>query len=563
MGLHTIKLPDVGEGIAEAELGVWHVSVGDVVKEDDVLVEVMTDKAAVEIPSTVPGKIAWLAGEPGDTIAIGADLVRLEVDGAGNTAEDAITEPASAAPQPHPAAGTAEPEADAPDRPALDLDLAEGKGLHEIKVPDVGEGIAEAELTGWSVAVGAQIREDEILAEVMTDKAAVEIPSNVSGKVLFLGAEAGDKIAIGSTLALVEVDGAGNTSLEEIHSRLAPTAAPPRPAATAKSPKPAATAPAETKSARPAATRNEVPSAPPQAGLYRRAEGERPLATPSVRLRARQLGIDLRQVMGSGPAGRITHDDLTRHHQTGGQRPAALARRPKLTGETEEKVIGLRRKIAERMARSKSRIPHITIVEEVDVTELEALRSQLNAAKAEVKGKLTVLPFVIRAIVDAVAEQPNLNAHFEDNQGLFRKFEAMHVGIATQTPGGLIVPVVRHAEAMNLWESAAELGRLATAARSGLAKANELGGSTITITSLGPLGALATTPIINYPEVAIVGINKMATRPYWDGAAFVPRKMMNISCSFDHRVIDGWDAAVFVQKLKTLLEAPALLLLEN
>ena len=215
------------------------------------------------------------------------------------------------------------------------------------------------------------------------------------------------------------------------------------------------------------------------------------------------------------------------------------------------------------MTLSKSRIPHITIVEEVDVTELEGLRGQINKARAETRGKLTVLPFVIRAIVDAVADQPNMNAHFEDDDNILRKFEGVHVGIATQTPGGLMVPVIRHAEAMSLWDSAAELRRLADAARDGTAKTDALSGSTITITSLGPLGALAATPIINYPEVVIVGINKMEVRPHWDGAHFVPRKKMNISCSFDHRVIDGWDAAIFVQKIKSLLEAPALLLLED
>ncbi len=561
MGLYAIKLPDVGEGIAEAELSAWHVKVGDVVKEDDVLAEVMTDKASVEIPSAVAGRVVWLGGAAGDTLAIGADLVRLEVEGAGNmTAEMAAetdaaalaakpAEPAAAAPTTAPAATSAL---------AFDLQLGEGKGLHEIKVPDVGEGIAEAELTGWKVSVGSQVMEDDIIAEVMTEKAAVEIPSNASGKVLYLGGEVGETIAIGSTLILIEVNGAGNTSVEDITKRLAPAAsAPVGEPAKPSAPRPAAKSPA------PASAPKAKPKAPATAGVQRRAEGERPLTTPSVRKRARELGVDLRQVIGSGPAGRITHEDLSHFHQTGGQAATGNSKRAQLTGETEEKIIGLRRKIAERMALSNSRIPHITIVEEVDVTNLEDLRSQLNTAKAEAKGKLTVLPFVIRAIVNAVAEQPNLNAHFEDDAGIFRKFEAVHVGIATQTPNGLIVPVVRHSEAMNLWDSAAELGRLANAARDGKAKAEELSGSTITITSLGPLGALATTPIINYPEVAIVGINKMAVRPHWDSNAFVPRKKMNISCSFDHRVIDGWDAALFVQKLKTLLETPAMLLLED
>ncbi|MCU9846757.1 2-oxo acid dehydrogenase subunit E2 [Defluviimonas sp. WL0024] len=553
-----MKLPDVGEGIAEAELSAWHVAVGDVVKEDDPLAEVMTDKAAVEIPSAVSGRVVWLGGAAGDTMAIGADLIRLEVEGEGNTSPDeaAASDAASAVKAPAPAAAR---PTEAPPAPRFDLKVADGKGLFEIKVPDVGEGIAEAELTGWSVSVGAQIKEDDIIAEVMTEKAAVEIPSNASGKVLYFGGSVGDTLAIGSTLILLEVDGAGNTTVEDVAKRLASTApataaapAPSIPSKPVPKPRPEASAP------RPAPKAATAP-----AGAQRRAEGERPLTTPSVRKRARELGVDLRRVMGSGPAGRITHEDLTHFHQTGGQVAASVAKRPQRSGETEERVIGLRRKIAERMALSKSRIPHITIVEEVDVTELEALRGQLNRARAETKGKLTILPFVIRAIVDAVAAQPNINAHFEDDAGMFRKFEAVHVGIATQTPGGLIVPVVRHCEAMSLWESAAELGRLASAARDGKVKADDLSGSTITITSLGALGALATTPIINYPEVAIVGINKIAVRPHWDGKGFVPRQKMNISCSFDHRVIDGWDAAVFVQKLKTLLETPALLMLED
>ncbi|MCL4134030.1 UNVERIFIED_CONTAM: hypothetical protein GTU68_061963 [Idotea baltica] len=404
------------------------------------------------------------------------------------------------------------------------------------------------------ISLGAQLQEDDVIAEVMTEKASVEIPTDVSGKVLYLGGGVGDTLAIGGTLIVVEVEGAGNITKEVLAKKLAGSAPAAAPVAE-KEPAPEAKPVSAPKPA------NTKPPAPVSG--QRRAEGERPLTTPSVRKRARELGVDLRRVLGSGPAGRITHDDLTHFHETGGQFAGGVAKRPMRTGETEEKVIGLRRKIAERMALSKARIPHITIVEEVDVNDLEDLRAQLNKAKAETKGKLTVLPFVIRAIADAVADQPNMNAHFEDDESIFRKFDAVHIGIATQTPGGLIVPVVRHAEAMNLWESAAELGRLAVAAREGSAKREELSGSTITITSLGPLGALATTPIINYPEVAIVGINKMEVRPHWDGSTFVPRKKMNISCSFDHRVIDGWDAAVFVQKLKMLLETPALLLLED
>ncbi|HWT63923.1 MAG TPA: dihydrolipoamide acetyltransferase family protein, partial [Ochrobactrum sp.] len=294
-----------------------------------------------------------------------------------------------------------------------------------------------------------------------------------------------------------------------------------------------------------------------------RSEGERPLATPSVRLRARDAGVDLRRVRGTGPAGRITHEDLDLFFQqeTGGA--PALSGYATDTSVNEIKVIGLRRKIAERMAEAKRHIPHITIVEEVDVTQLEELRTGLNNEKKEGRPRLTLLPFVIRTIVKAVKEQPGLNAHFDDEADIIRQFGGVHVGIATQTPNGLIVPVVRHAESMSVFAAATELTRVTEAARNGTAKREELSGSTITITSLGPLGAIATTPIINRPEVAIVGINKMAVRPMWDGTQFVPRKMMNLSCSFDHRVIDGWDAAVFVQKLKSLLETPAMIFVEG
>jgi 2-oxoisovalerate dehydrogenase E2 component (dihydrolipoyl transacylase) len=277
-----------------------------------------------------------------------------------------------------------------------------------------------------------------------------------------------------------------------------------------------------------------------------------------VRKRAREAGIDLRQVRGSGPAGRITHEDLDAFVEAGSQPPAGAGLHPDSSVETI-KVVGLRRRIAERMALSKRRIAHITYVEEVDVTALEELRAALNKEKAEGRPRLTILPFLMRAMVRAVAEQPALNAHFDDEAGVIRQYGGVHVGVATQTPAGLVVPVVRHAEARDIWGCAVELHRLAEAARAGTATRDELTGSTITITSLGPMGGIATTPVVNHPEVAIVGVNKIQIRPMWDGAQFVPRRMMNLSSSFDHRVIDGWDAAVFVQRLKSLLEAPAMI----
>ncbi|RWH74731.1 MAG: 2-oxo acid dehydrogenase subunit E2 [Mesorhizobium sp.] len=435
-------------------------------------------------------------------------------------------------------------------------------GEHVIKLPDVGEGVAEAELVEWHVKVGDLVREDAVLAAVMTDKATVEIPSPVDGEILWLGAEIGDTVAIGSPIVRLKVAGEGNVkaaaeAASEVKAPAAPAEAKPAPAPAAPkvAPKPAdpptkvspATAP---KAARPASS-----SGAP------RAEGEKPLASPAVRLRAKEAGVDLRQVPGSGPAGRINHEDIDAFVARGPQvaRATGLARKDAVE---DIKVVGLRRKIAEKMALAKSRIAHITYVEEIDVTALEELRATLNKEKRADRPKLTLLPFLMRAMVKAIAEQPNLNALFDDEAGVIHQHEGIHIGIAAQTPHGLVVPVVKHAEARDLWDSAAEVNRLADAAKAGTASREELSGSTITITSLGAMGGVATTPVINYPEVAIVGVNKMMVRPVWDGTQFIPRKMMNLSSSFDHRVIDGWDAAVFVQRIKALLETPALIFVD-
>lgn len=424
-----------------------------------------------------------------------------------------------------------------------------------IKLPDVGEGIAEAELVEWHVKVGDIVREDDLLAAVMTDKATVEIPSPVEGEVTWVGAEVGDTVAIGS--AIVKLKVAGDSAAVEEPAEEAPAPAPAAPPAKAE--KPAATvAPAK-------------PAAPPQpapklvrasaAPAQRRAPGEKPLASPAVRLKAREAGVDLRQVQGTGPAGRITHQDIDAFLLRGPE-PVRGGGLVEQSAVTEVKIVGLRRRIAEKMALSKSRIPHITIVEEVNVSPLEDLRATLNKKPTPERPKLTLLPFLMRAMVKALAEQPALNALYDDDAGIVRQHAAINIGIATQTPTGLIVPVVKHAEARDLWGCGIELARLAERGRDGTATRDELTGSTITITSLGALGGIATTPVINYPEVAIVGVNKMVVRPVWDGTTFVPRKMMNLSSSFDHRVIDGWDAAVFVQRLKELLENPATLFVD-
>lgn len=439
-------------------------------------------------------------------------------------------------------------------------------GEYVIKLPDVGEGVAEAELVEWSVKVGDLVREDTVLAAVMTDKATVEIPSPVDGEILWLGAEIGDTVAIGSPIVRLKVVGEGNVT----------AAADAKPAAAGKAEEPAKAEPAKEAPAEvvrkepvepkpspaPAAANSALrPSA--STGGAPRPEGEKPLASPAVRFRAREAGIDLRQVAGSGPAGRIGHEDIDAFLSRGPQtaRPASGLSRNESVEEI--KVIGLRRKIAEKMKLAKSRIPHITYVEEVDVTALEDLRAALNKEKRADRPKLTLLPFLMRAMVKAIGEQPLLNSLFDDEAGVIHQHGGINIGIAAQTANGLVVPVVKHAEARDLWDCGAEVNRLAEAAKNGTATRDELSGSTITITSLGAMGGVVTTPVINHPEVAIIGVNKMMVRPMWDGTQFVPRKMMNLSSSFDHRIVDGWDAAVFVQRIKALLETPALIFVDN
>jgi 2-oxoisovalerate dehydrogenase E2 component (dihydrolipoyl transacylase) len=416
-----------------------------------------------------------------------------------------------------------------------------------IKMPDVGEGVAEAELVEWKVKVGDLVREDDILGAIMTDKATVEIPSPIHGEVLWLGAEIGETVAVGSPLIRLRADG------EEAPGRAEPESKPPPPPERKPDEDAKPTAPIAAPSAAPL---------PARTFAAQRPEGERPLASPAVRLRAKEAGIDLRQVSGSGPAGRISHQDLEAFLARGAQSAPATGLRPD-NSVKDVKLVGLRRKIAERMALANSHIPHITYVEEVDVGALEELRAALNKQKRPGQPKLTLLPFLMRAMVKAIADQPHLNALFDDEAGIVHQHGGVHIGIAAQTPAGLVVPVVRHAEARDLWDCGAELARLTEAARTGTATREELSGSTITITSLGAMGGVATTPVINYPEVAIVGVNKIMMRPVWDGTGFVPRKMMNLSSSFDHRVVDGWDAAVFVQRIKTLLETPAMIFVEG
>lgn len=420
------------------------------------------------------------------------------------------------------------------------------------KLPDIGEGITEAELSEWLVKVGDEVREDDPICEVTTDKATVEIPAAATGRVTWVGGEAGDVLAVGSELIRIETDAesapeAGTT--DELASEPAPEPEPePAPEPTPESAK------------TPAPPAKAARRAPQPASMARNAAG-RPLAAPSVRGRALEMGIDLRQLRGTGPAGRILHEDLDAYAESGGAGAPGSGLRRRDTTE-EVRITGVRRKISERMSLAKARIPHFSIIEEVEVDALEDLRASLNARFADKRGKLTLLPFVIRALSEAVLDHPEINAHFDDEASVVTRHAALHCGIATQTDTGLMVPVLQHAEAMDLWEAARDIRRLSDTARERRIAPENLSGSTITITSLGPLGALATTPIINHPEVAIVGINKIAIRPVWDGHAFQPRRVMNLSCSFDHRVVDGWVAAEFVAKLKALLETPAMLWME-
>ena len=415
-----------------------------------------------------------------------------------------------------------------------------------IKVPDIGEGIAEVELVAWRVQPGDPVAEDQVLADVMTDKATVEIPSPVSGKVLSLGGTVGQLIAVGAQLIRLEVEEGGNVAVAGTQKEKGgPTPAP----------APAPVRPPATSAVKPA----PAPAQP----------GERPIASPAVRRRAWELGIDLQKVPASGTAGRIVQADLdawqARHPGVQGapQQPHASA----LGGverhdEEAVPITGVRRRIAQRTQESARRIPYFTYVEEVDVSEVERLRAQLNERGDGKRTHLTLLPLLVRALVLAVQRYPQVNARFDDEAGVLTRHGAMHVGIATQTEAGLMVPVLRHAEARDPWSSAAEIARLAAAARAGHATRDELSGSTITITSLGALGGIASTPIINLPEVAIVGVNRIVLRPVVRDGAMLPRRMMNLSCSFDHRVIDGQYAAGFVQAVRAALESPALLFID-
>ena len=429
--------------------------------------------------------------------------------------------------------------------------------IRTILMPDLGEGIAEVELVLWRVKPGDAVAEDQLLCDVMTDKAAVEIPSSVAGRVLELGGEVGQMMAVGSVLIRIE-DGAVAQASSSANApadsgiEAVPAAAPPAPPPEAAS-KPTAPPARAAESATADTQRPSSVAAAPQA---RPATSARVLAAPAVRARARASGLDLTRLQGSGPEGRILHADLDAVGSARGSSGDA-------TDATHEvKLIGLRRKIAQKMQESKRRIPHFTYVEEVDVTEMVALRDELNRQYAAARGELSPLAFVIRAVVRAVAAFPQVNARFDDDSGVLRLYDAVHLGVATQTPGGLMVPVLRQAQTLDLWASAAAIASLAASARAGKATRDELTGSTLTVTSLGKLGGIVTTPVINHPEVAIVGINRIVARPMVHDGSIQVRQMMNLSSSFDHRVVDGAVAAAYIQRVKQLLEHPATLFID-
>jgi 2-oxoisovalerate dehydrogenase E2 component (dihydrolipoyl transacylase) len=441
-------------------------------------------------------------------------------------------------------------------------------GTYIIKTPDIGEGIAEVELVAWHVREGDTVVADQLLADVMTDKATVEIPSPVAGKVLSLGGSIGQAVAVGSELIRLEVAGEGN-----LNPGAPPATRPAAPVLPSFAVPPPLNAGANVRQAIAAAVAAHSPTG---------STMERPIASPALRRRAWEMGIALERVSATGPAGRIVQADLDAYARV---HPGLAPRAP--TRETPSApvktvvavpvrnnayaavdttetipVIGLRRKIAMKMQDAKRRIPHFSYVEEIDVTELEALRQQLNARWDGRRARLTLLPLLVRAMVLALREFPQINARFDDEAGVITRHGAVHLGIATQTGNGLMVPVLRHAEALDLWACASEIARVAEAARAGKATREELSGSTITLTSLGALGGIANTPIINHPEVAIVGVNRMVERPVVRGGAIVVRQMMNLSSSFDHRVVDGADAARFIQAVRGFLEVPATLFVE-
>lgn len=439
------------------------------------------------------------------------------------------------------------------------------------KLPDIGEGVVEGEVVQWHVSVGDTVAEDDALVDVMTDKATVTIPSPYDGEIAVLHGDVGDMVAVGA--ALVEFGGGGGApaaspaedKAAEPEAKSEPEPAPAAPAAAPAAPVAPTPAPAAPAVVAPPPV--PVISAPPAVPAVSTpvsstgGAGGKALASPAVRRRAREAGVDLSAVRGSGPAGRIRHADLDAFIAAGGmvQGAAPVAYSTRRTDIEEIKVVGLRRKIAEAMTISKRHIPHFSYFEEIDVTELEELRQMLNATRSPEQPKLTYLPFIMLALSKLMPSHPECNGHYDEANGLVRRYGAVNLGIATQTGRGLFVPVVKHAEAMDVWQAAAEMQRVSGAARNGTATLDDLTGSTFTITSLGRDGGLGATPIINHPEMAILGVHKAREMPVVRKGEVVVRRIMNVSSSFDHRIVDGADGAALVQALKRMLEHPAMI----
>lgn len=410
------------------------------------------------------------------------------------------------------------------------------------KLPDIGEGVVEGEVVTWHVEVGASVSEDDSIVDIMTDKSTVTIPSPYSGVIVALHGEVGDMVAVGAVLVEFESEGEVDDSPpapEEPGVEEAPDGVE-TPALPVRKPEapPAITPP-------PVAKVPITPSGPV-------------LASPAVRRRARESGVDLGALKGTGPGGRVQQSDLDAYLATGGSSSSA-PKQVSRNGTTEIKVVGLRRKIAEQMVRSKRAIPHFSYFEEIDITELEALRQLLNSSRGEEQPKLTYLPFIMMALSKAFIRHEKCNAIYDEESGVVIQHEAVNLGIATQTDKGLFVPVVKHAESMDVWQAASEMQRVTGSARDGSATLEDLTGSTFTITSLGREGGLGATPIINHPEVGILGIHKARDMPVVRGGSIEIRRIMNVSSSWDHRVVDGADGAALVQDLKRMIEHPSLI----
>ncbi len=541
------KLPDIGEGVAEGEIVKWLVKAGDPVDEHQAVVEVMTDKATVEIPSPRKGRISKLLAAAGDRVPVGSVIFELD-EGTANapaaapgSASHAPGQRSAPAPQPAPAM----PKSPAMPKAAVSSQAA---ARLEFRLPDIGEGVAEGEVVKWLVEPGANVAEHQSVVEVMTDKATVEIPAPAAGRLLEWKAKAGERLAVGEVLFVLETTGANAPARAKEHVAAAHT-----PAAAPKSMATAA------------------------AGAGADLSNGKVVAVPSARRVARELGIDLAGVRGTGRNGVVRRSDV----EAFAKRPAAatpaksagfapIAAGPAISltqgpGERRVPFRGVRRKISEAMVRSKFTAPHFTVVEELDVTELVALREKAKAMAAESSVKLTYMPFIMKAVANGLAKYPELNCKLDEAAQEIVTYEHVHLGIATDTPNGLIVPVIRDVQQKGLLQLAKELVDLADRTRGGKVTPEELRGSTFSITNAGNIGGTLATPIINFPDVGILGVHRIVKRP---GVVETPsgdkievREYMNLSISVDHRLVDGATAVRFLVHLKRLLEAPGLLAL--